>query len=50
MNKDEVIEKAAEIAYGAYMEAMATDPRAIRDEVEEKAKYIMNQILKLKDE
>mgnify|MGYP003659586665 CR=1 FL=1 len=42
------IEAAAEAAYVAYMETMMGDPRVSRDEADEKARYIMEQVLLLK--
>ena len=45
---NKAIEEAAEAAYVAYMETMMDHPRVSRDEADEKAKYIMEQVLQLK--
>ena len=45
---NKAIESAANAAYVAYMETMMNDPRVIRDEADEKAKYIMERVLQLK--
>jgi hypothetical protein len=47
---NKAIKAAADAAYVAYMETMMNDPRVNRDEVDEKAKYIMKQVLQLKQD
>ena len=42
------INDAATAAYVAFMETMMNDPSVNRDEVEEKGRYIQDQILQLK--
>jgi hypothetical protein len=53
MNKNKhyqrAINEAATAAYCAFMETMMNDPAVNRDEIEEKGRYIQEQILDLKE-
>ena len=45
---DNGIDDAARVAFESYMEVMMNDPKVNREETEEKAKFIMDQIMNLK--
>lgn len=47
---NKAIEAAAEVAYNSYMETICADPKVNAEEAEEKARYIVEQILNLKND